>query len=207
MSPRPDKKGDAELGGELQRHTPPRFLPFVREQANERGPGPWAAPPALIRGQAAAGGFLLPARQKARPGATPTPPLKWFTPASTIAPIPPWMLSEMKALACTGALSAPLAAPSLLVLSGIEGEKESEYSSSSCARCCFYAARFDLITAQQRIRICSSRYHRLFAVFHLTLTHAVICSSKPSLSLSLSRQLLGGFSSSFSSLACGAQLY
>lgn len=91
-------------------------------------------------------------------------------PPLTIAPIPPWMLSEMKALACAGALvraarSLRLCSFSLGIESGGEKRKESEYSSSSCTLQPFYTGCFDLVTARQRIKTLSSLYQELVSVF------------------------------------------
>lgn len=108
------------------------------------------------------------------------------------SPIPPWMLSEMKEAACTGALSAPLAL-SLAAhsLRNRERErekkkKESEYSSSSCTLQPFYSTCFDLLAACRRHsngsksqRLCIRGFSPSFAI-SLTRTHLFARLNHPS---------------------------
>ncbi|MEQ2163930.1 hypothetical protein GOODEAATRI_001305 [Goodea atripinnis] len=101
---------------------------------------------------------------------------------------------------------------SLLILSGTERKTKSEYSSSSCSLQPFYSTCFDLLKASCRHSngsksqcLCIRSFSPSFAI-SLTRTCLFVCLSHLSplfFSLcvsSLSLQLLGGFSSSFSSL-------
>lgn len=130
-----------------------------------------------------------------------------FHSTSTIAWIPLRMLSEMKEVACTGALSAPFAPLSLLILSGIERKKK---VNTQAAPALFSHFTLQALISLQHSNASQSLVFVSEAFLHLSPhfdSRTLICLSKPSFFLSLSLQLPGGFSSSFSSLACGTQLY
>lgn len=128
-----------------------------KDQVNQRVPVASATEPRLIRGEAGNQVCFISLKHSLNPAKKPSPS---STPAALWnislqihnSPIPPWMLSKMKEVACTGALSALLSLSlSAHSLYGIErGKKESEYSSSSCTLQPFYTTCFDLLTACRR---------------------------------------------------------
>lgn len=109
-----------------------------QDQINQCVPVASATKPRLIRGEAGNQVCFISLKHSLNPAKKPSPsptptPLWNISLQIHNSPIPLWMLSKMKAVVCTGALSALLSLPlssslslflSLLILSGIERKKK-----------------------------------------------------------------------------------
>lgn len=129
-----------------------------KDQINQCVPVALATKPLLIRGKAGNQVCFISLKRglstAKKPSPSSTPTALWNISLHIHnSPIPPWMLSKMKEIACTGALSALLARSFSAHSLWNREKKESEYSSSSCTLQPFYTTCFDLITAEQRIKI------------------------------------------------------
>ena len=84
-----------------------------KDQINQWVPVAWATKPHLIRGKAGNQVCFISLKHSLNPAKKPSPnstPTALWNISLQIhnSPIPPWMLSKMKEVACTGALSAVL---------------------------------------------------------------------------------------------------